>query len=279
MFKTKNKRNDLSQNTKNKMECIYKMRIKAIFCYIGSKASLRKKISSMFPKKYNSYVEVFVGGGSIFFHNELHDKKVILNDLDTDLILNYRKIQKGIDTENMEKYNTNDLDELKEFYKENDGTELGIFVQYLLKLCNTFGGNQRGKLYKNSNPYPKLKNLHKYKDKLNNVELTNYDYKKVLFDNDTKDTLFYLDPPYEKSKKQNLYPMVKKDEFNFIELEKILKELKGKFILSTNDSEFIRELFKNYNISDVIVQPKNNQMIGIGVNPRNELIITNFDDE
>ena len=244
--------------------------IKPIFCRVGSKTSMRNLVPKHFPKTFKKYVEGFVGGGSIFFYNDFSGKKVILNDLDKLLITNYKRVKRGLSGD-LSKYDSSDLSYLQNLYQQTGGTELDKLVRFILEGCNTFGGKGQGNpLYKASNPINKLKNLNIYKDKLSNVTLSSKDYKQVIKAHDGKETFFYLDPPYEKSK--GLY---EKEELNFEELSDTLKKIKGKFLLSINDSPRIRKLFKPFKIVSLMVkgQARGNSDLG---QDRKELLIKNY---
>lgn len=72
--------------------------------------------------------------------------------------------------------------------------------------------------------------------------------KKILKNYDKNDALFYLDPPYYETEKY--YP----DRFmpeDHVRLKEALDVIKGKFVLSYNDCEYIRELYKGYRIIEV----------------------------
>lgn len=54
------------------------------FFYVGDKFKLIGKIKKHFPKKINTFVEPFLGGGSVFLNVEA--KKYVLNDIDKNVI-------------------------------------------------------------------------------------------------------------------------------------------------------------------------------------------------
>jgi DNA adenine methylase len=60
-------------------------------------------------------------------------------------------------------------------------------------------------------------------------------------------TFFYLDPPYFNKP----YYKFNFTEQDYIELADRLKALKGKFLLSLNDTPEIRRIFSSFNISTV----------------------------
>lgn len=75
---------------------------------------------------------------------------------------------------------------------------------------------------------------------------THHDYRKVIDDNDSTDTIFYMDPPYYM--KEHIYGMTKGDRQFHIDLRNKLKNLKGKCFISYEDNPFIRELYKDAQI-------------------------------
>lgn len=119
-----------------------------------------------------------------------------------------------------------------------------------------------------------VKGLEDISNRLKNVVIENRNYEQIINTYDREDTLFYLDPPYfgrevyYKNKGED--KTMDKDEHE--KLRDILKCIKGKFILSYNDCNEIRELYKEYEIIEVQRQHnlKNNS------EKYKELIIKNF---
>jgi len=83
--------------------------------------------------------------------------------------------------------------------------------------------------------------------RLSNVVIENQDFEKLIKHYDRENTVFYLDPPYYMS--EGMYAKIFTME-DHIRLYKTLKNAKGKWLLSYNDCEFIRELYKDYFIFD-----------------------------
>jgi site-specific DNA-adenine methylase len=89
-----------------------------------------------------------------------------------------------------------------------------------------------------------IKTFNKYKNIAD--ESYNLDYKIILKKWDEYDTFFFIDPPYYG--KEDYYE-TKFDEHN--ELNEIVKNLKSNFIMTYNDCEFIRNLYKDFKIDTV----------------------------
>lgn len=244
--------------------------MRTIFCRLGSKLRLRKKILGLFPKNYQDmlYVEPFVGSGAVFFKKE-KAKKEILNDIDSNLIKHYKLIKQATLQEIRKYKKPKSLEELNAFVKETGGTPADKLARFIVKTCNSFSYSGKGKIYKDFNPFTKLIKIKEYQERLKGVQLLNKDYKEVLRKYDTNNTLFYLDPPYENSQEYQ------DNDINYQEMSTLLKSLKGKFILSINDSPFTRRIFKGFTIKSILVQAQSNGK-GLGTTPRKELLILNF---
>ena len=108
-------------------------------------------------------------------------------------------------------------------------------------------------------------------ERLKNVVVENLDFQHLIKTYDRPDTLFYLDPPYYEAEKY--YP----DRFQSEDhkrLKETLDNIKGKALLSYNDCESIRELYKDYNIMQV--DRADNLATKNGGRKYKELIIKNY---
>jgi DNA adenine methylase len=241
------------------------------FCRIGSKRLLANKIIKYIPK-HNIYVEAFAGSASVFFRKD-KVKKNILNDLDKNLIDGYRLLKKA--SSNPEDYNipngVKNIQKLVDNVSSSSSIEDRL-LQKLYLMCNTFGSRGLGKIFRGHNQKQKINKIQDYINKLKNTMITNKDYKIIIKKYDSPDTFFFLDPPYEKSVEQKLY---EDGSMDFEEFKKILDEIDGFFLLTINDSPYIRRLFKDYVIVPIKVKAMGN--LNLGTEDRNELIIMNYE--
>jgi len=90
------------------------------------------------------------------------------------------------------------------------------------------------------------------------------DYKKLIEKYDSENTFFYLDPPYYG--KENFYNLKIRDKNFHIELNNILKNLKGKFILSYESCDFIKGLYNTKEFNTITYGGSKYQL-------RNEIVI------
>lgn len=217
--------------------------LKSLVARVGGKTKLKKKIvNEYFPDGYESmlYVEPFVGGGSIFFYKQPSVREII-NDKDTDIIQIFNGFKK-YDGHQISNDINGDYD--KELFKKilsaKPRIEYHKFIKELILYKTSFFGfkKQFGNTW-----YIHSKYGDEYMERLKHVQIYNTDYKNLIAKFDSPNTFFYLDPPYENS--DRLY---EHDTLSIDELFQILSKIKGRFLLSYNNSTRARELFKDYNI-------------------------------
>jgi len=239
-----------------------------IFCRIGTKRYSAKEIIKYFPA-HETYVEPFVGSGAVFFRKD-KVKNEVINDLDKTLIAAYNLL-KSVNESQFERFKSlKTLKQKQAFVNSTPRDRAEKLYQFILKSCNTFSNTGKGKLYKNTNHFTKIKNIEKYKSRLRGTKILNQDYKMVLKKYDSPTTLFYLDPPYEKSK--GLY---EDDYIDYEELERNVRSLKGFVAISMNDSPNIRRIFKDYNIVK-IGETKGSRRFKDKFTERQDILIMNY---
>ncbi|RLE37159.1 DNA adenine methylase, partial [Candidatus Woesearchaeota archaeon] len=81
------------------------------------------------------------------------------------------------------------------------------------------------------------------------VVIENLDYRECIRKYDSPETWFYLDPPYLGYK--GGYVHGDWSEKDYEELYRILRSIKGKWIMNHADHPYIRELFKEFYIIEV----------------------------
>lgn len=86
-------------------------------------------------------------------------------------------------------------------------------------------------------------------NRLRRVAMENLDFEEFIKRYDSKDTLFYLDPPYYGCENDYGKELFKRADFE--RLRTTLDNIQGKFILSLNDLPPVREIFKGYYIKEV----------------------------
>lgn len=264
--------------------------------WAGGKKQLLEQFKPFFPIKIKRYFEPFVGGGTVAFfllktHPEIEN--VYLSDINKELIITYNVVKRNVE-ELINLLNDYKLKHNKEFYskiREEDVEKLtpvqiaARFI-YLNKTC--FNGlyrvNSKGKFnvpmgnYKN----PGIRNekdLREISKLLQKDDIKMFQYYDAV-KNAKEGDFIYFDPPYYPLKKES-FTTYTKDKFleeeqnKLAELFKELDKRGCKVMLSNSDTEFIKNLYKEYNIHIV----KATRMINCDATKRgkiNEVVITNY---
>jgi DNA adenine methylase len=219
--------------------------IKPIISRVGGKWYCCKKVLAHFPTDYDIYIEPFVGGGSIYFNSPKKGMEVI-NDLDSNVIDIYQVCKEKAFEIEAKTYTQEDYTRLKEEPALDVRTKLTN--KLITRRLSFFGIGK----FNSENATISASFCNKYKkyhERLQDTLICNKDYKEIIATFDSPSSFFYLDPPYENSSKTvrgNIYCDIDLDE-----LKQILTCIKGKFLLSLNDSERVRNLFNEFTIDIV----------------------------
>lgn len=237
--------------------------------WIGGKKSLRELIVTLFPLYYERYIEVFGGGGWVLFYKNPGNDFEVYNDFNPLLVNLYRCVrEKPTELQEALKYVLNsrdDFDYIKSCLargKENlsegqrEGTSEGNpgpdvkkaawfyqLIRYSYASGLTSFGSQPHDIRSN---FPLLEQAHR---RLAKVVIENKDFEKLIGQYDRPISFFYCDPPYFET--ESYYKNVGEDGFtekDHIRLRDALMRIEGKFLLSYNDCQFIRNLYDASNI-------------------------------
>ena len=271
------------------------MEIKYLVRWVGGKNRLIPEIDKRIPKninaQYDTYVEPFVGGGSVMFHilNNYNFKKIYVNDKNKELINLYLSI-KNFPKEMVDKiekldlkYLSLDVSKKKEMYHlirknynriklkdEKINIEKANLLMFLMRMCfnGVYRVNKKGEFNTSigsflTRSFRKItkEEIFAISEQLENVNFFSEDFSELenLISNKT---FFYLDPPYLPETDKQEHIRYTPDGFS-IDEQKRLKEfidkinLKGgKFILSNSDTEngFFYDLYKEYVIDKVKIK-------------------------
>lgn len=254
--------------------------MKSFIGWIGGKSRLRNQIISLIPTDCSRYIEVCGGAGWVLFGKEkVKGQMEVFNDVDGDLINLYKQI----------KYNCSELQveidwlqsrELFNQYRyeiENQIklSDLQRAARYLYIIKCSFGSNRNSFATDTKSICSIIDELPTYKERLKSVIIENRDFENLIKTYDRSGAVFYIDPPYVESERyynRNYCNFNKKDH---LRLNQVLNNIKGRFILSYNDCEFIRNLYKDYYIKGI---SRHNLLSATSGNREEfkELIITNF---
>jgi DNA adenine methylase len=250
----------------------YQGNAKPLTARLGGKVLLKKEIvNRFFPNSddYKTYVEPFVGGGSVYFFKDKDGHKEVVNDIDPSLYTIFKGFQKypanKIANEVNGDYDKKDFEKLLEMNPSNDFDK---FIRtFLLSRLSYFAREKTfGKPRINST-------FEGYQERLQDAIILNKDYKEVIKKYDSKDTFFYLDPPYKESQSGFNYPAI-----NIKELKDVLSKIKGKFLLSFPDDKDAKDLFKDkYNIYEIKTKYTGRRQQGGQTMPAKEILVSNYE--
>lgn len=234
---------------------------------------MRKTICEHFPENFDRYVEVFGGAGWVLFYKDKHANLEVYNDADGELVNLMRCI----------KYHTGELQrELngycnsREFFEDVSAqlnirglTDIQRAARYFLRMKISFGADGRTYGCNTKNLSNAVEYLSDVQRRLmsSSVVIEHKDFENLIKVYDRSTAFFYCDPPYHSTEK---YYDVQFTEADHIRLRDTLAAIKGKFLLSYNDDEFVRELYKGFKTE--AVERQNN----ISRGRFKELIITNY---
>jgi len=245
--------------------------LKPLTARIGGKVLLKKKIVEVYfpkPDTYSTYVEPFVGGGSVYFYANKDDHKEVINDIDPDIYTIFKgfkdypakKIAEDINGDYTEK----DFEDIK---KSSPATAYNKFLKtFLLYRLSYFGrGLSFGKPRINST-------FEGYQDRLKDVDIFNKDYAEIIKKYNKPSTFFYLDPPARESSGSYRFSAI-----DIPELIKTLKTIKGKFLLSIADIDIKKEVFKPYKVITVPTKYVGKKQKGGQTQKTKEYLIMNYE--
>ena len=243
---------------------------------VGGKTKIAREIIDLFPD-HKTYAEVFIGGGSIYFRKPLVDVNVI-NDKDKDIIDIYRDMRDvGMETKKMTfKGSRHAFDKLKDQKKFKSKRERLFRNIYLSKFSysgnrQSYWGEQESERKKGQKHGEVIKrNAERLIAKLKKTHILNMDFRNVIQRYDSPTTLFYLDPPYSQKISRwgyNVPHVSPEDVYNAV------KNIKGKFILSYDNSPEIRKVFKSFFIKKI---KTTYELSGTRQQDVTELLISNF---
>lgn len=254
----------------------YKRYTKSPLRYGGGKSLAVGLIIEHFPNDIKRVVSPFLGGGSVEVASALElDLEVRAFDV-FDILVNFWQVllkdSKALYESLLKLEPTQESykiikEELSAFWNERHKNlankpqinldPLTLARDYYFNFNLSYGPGFLGwmsKIYEDKSKYLKaLEKLQYFRNAKNlKVECASFEYVFKKFSDD----FFYLDPPYflegDSKMFKGIYPMrnfpIHHNAFNHELLSELLKNHKGRFILSYNDCDFVREAYKDFKI-------------------------------
>ena len=244
---------------------------------------MRGVILKSFPLYYGRYIEVFGGGASILFV-KIKEKFEVYNDFNSDFVNMFECIKerpmallkalKNLPLHSRQQFNTlleflkggepefpyqeEEMQIAEEMFDEEDAEEIIKTLKSKTDLYNVeraaaffklirYSYGSAGKSFGGQpvNLSNTLELIYAAAYRLRETIIENKDFESLNKQYDRPNAFFYNDPPYVETEDHYMVEFTKEDH---IRLFNCLKEIKGKFLLSYNNCEFIKELYKDYTI-------------------------------
>jgi DNA adenine methylase len=271
--------NEIVKNPKTRWSgCFYLLK------RFGSKARIARRLIELLPE-HNTYVEVFGGTAVVLLAKPISPVEVY-NDIDGELV-NFFTVLRERPDELIARcfFQPYALDDFRKYRSEpppDDPVERAARYMFLVNgafkfqdlRSSTFATYLAGSGGRSSPAKrwaSKVGKLIAVAVRLRGVIIENRDFEEVINIYDRPETVFFCDPPYT----QGVFSW---DFSEHLRLARCLKGIKGKFLLTIDDSPLSRQLYKDFNLVTVIETQNGMKAIGSSqwVSYRN-LIITNYD--
>lgn len=235
--------------------------IKSPLRYPGGKSRAIDLISQLIPY-YEEFREPFLGGGSVFIYakQRFPNKKYWINDLYLELYKFWEMSQKDVDKlidqiyvwrekfpigKELHKYLNNNLESFNDLERA-----AAFFVYNRITFSGTsLSGGFSESAFTGRFTESSIQRLNDFAKVINGSKITNYDYKELV-EKDGENVFIFLDPPYYSATKSALYGkngnMHK--TFDHTKFAESMKECNHKWLITYDDSEYIRNLFSFANV-------------------------------
>jgi DNA adenine methylase len=235
--------------------------IKSPLRYPGGKSRAVETIAQLIPD-FDEFREPFLGGGSVFVYikQRYPNKKYWVNDLYSELYKFWTMAQKDVDALIAKIYewrtqypigkelfqflnknltNFNDLESAAAFFIFNRVTFSGT----------TLSGGYSESAFNGRFTESSIKRLNALAKIINASSITNYDYEELL-KKEGENVFIFLDPPYYSATKSALYGKNGNlhKSFDHTRFAENMKSCKHKWLITYDDSDYIRNLFSFANI-------------------------------
>ncbi len=238
--------------------------------YLGNKSQLGDFLKQYLPKNPEKWIEPFGGVFGLYFTLDLKDypdTRFIYNDINPLNCILFENLKKesflkkvkstNVDKNLFLKAYENIVIEVSNNKKDQKVISISSSedkaLYWLIILCCGDPKELMSKEFKGNSAFEILKyKLTRYSEYFKRIEISNLDYKEVIKKHDGDESFFYLDPPYVGFEDYYVSNDFKGESHD--ELSKVLKSVKGKWLLSYYKFDKLEDWYSNYKI----VSQKNN---------------------
>jgi len=230
---------------------------KSPLAWLGGKSRLADTIIQRFPA-HETYVEVFAGAAWVLFRKPESDVEII-NDINRDLVNLYRCVKHHLAELCAQfRWMLVARDEFDRFLQTpaDTLTDIQRAARFYYLAKSSFGARLDKPTFGIAASAPSRLNLLRIEEdlseahlRLSRVYIENRPYAQIVERFDRPGTLFYLDPPYWGCEGDYGPGVFSREDFQ--RLAEQLGGIKGKFLLSLNDTPGVRETFHGFHIESV----------------------------
>lgn len=226
--------------------------------YLGGKRNLAKRLCALIETiPHRAYIEPFVGMGGVFLRRSTPAPVEVINDLSADVANLFRVIRRHYQPfvdefrwlpagrDEFERQRRLDPDALTDI-------ERAVRFLYLQRLG--FGGKVEGRTFgvrRDQSSRIQLGRLRAelkaLSRRLEPVTIERLPWSDCIRRYDGPGALFYLDPPYDETEGYGV-PFGRAD---YVAMAAQLSSIRGQFVMSINDTAFVRETFADFVIEEV----------------------------
>ncbi|MNL91248.1 Modification methylase DpnIIA [compost metagenome] len=239
-----------------------------VLTYIGHKGKMFPVFKEGLPKNLHEYTFIEAFSGSLGLSMELLEKgcvyKILANDLDKSVISFWECVKNNpkrlvecmhnlvaMHSTYLYRVSDKELRNMLEHTAKDKYSKAALFAFY--KKLN------EGRVHKAIGRIPDYgrwnyeRAILTASKLLKDSKLKNGSYTDLGEYNNAK-TFWYFDPPYKDYDNASYYDACRGEEFDHNKLYDFIKGLKGKFILSYNNSQYIKELYKDFFVYSIRVR-------------------------
>jgi DNA adenine methylase len=252
--------------------------------YIGGKRNLAARLTRIVEQiDHRTYAEPFVGMGGIFFRRRHRAPAEVINDISADVVTLFRVLQEHYPYFlDMLRWRLTSRAEFDRLLKVDPSTltDLQRAARFLYLQRTAFGGKVSGRNFgvdvrspggfNVTRLEPMLAEVH---ERLAGVVIERLPYGEFIDRYDREGTLFYLDPPYWGCERD--YGPGVFDREDFERLADQLSRIRGRFLLSLNDTPGVRSVFDRFRHIEVTTSYSIAASSAGAAKRARELIITN----
>lgn len=252
-----------------------------IIPWMGGKRRLAAQLIPLFPP-HECYVEVFCGGGALYFLRPMPAPVEVLNDINGDLVNLYRVVQHHLE-EFVRQFkwalSSRQVFKWAQMAAPETLTDIQRAARFFYLQHHAFAGKVSGQNFGTATTAPAV-NLLRIEENLSAAHLRlaggttveNLPWEECVRRYDRPHTFFYMDPPYWETEGYG----VPFEWAQYERLAEVMRACEGKVMLSINDHPSIRACFAGLVTHDLDIKYSVANKRG-APKTSGELVITNYE--